>query len=332
LEARNPPDFRMNELTIVTVAPVPAHLNHLLEAGLGYAHAGVSPNTRRAFEGASRSFSRWCASVGVSVSPADADHVTLYLAARAPKLAASTLALHLSALNWFAKAEGAKPPGDDPRVKAVMAGIRRVHGRPPAKKRGLLGNDLKRVVKRLPASLAGLRDRAILLVGFAAALRRSELAALSIDGLVRAVFVTEGLEIHVGRAKGDQQGRGAVVAVPFGSSACPVGALNAWIGAADIGSGPIFRAIDRHGRLGLRQLSDRSIANIIKAGVGSIGLSPASFSGHSLRRGAITTMHRGGARDSDLQRHARHKRWDTTALYIEEADRFATSAARKSGL
>jgi integrase len=323
----------MSDQAIVTVAPaVPAHLTQLLEAASEYAHAGVAPNTRRAFEGALRGFSSWCASVGVSVSPAEAATVAMYLTARAPMLAASTLALHLCALNAAARLEGKLPPGGDPRVKAVMAGIRTRHGRPPRKKRGLLGNDLKRVVKRLPDSLVGLRDRAILLVGFAAALRQSELAALSIDGLVRAEFVTEGLEIHVDRSKGDQQGRGAVVAIPFGLNVCPVRALAAWIAAADIQSGAIFRAIDRHGRLADRPLSGRSVASIVKAGAGSIGLDASAFSGHSLRRGGLTSMHRGGAVGADLQRHARHKRFDTTLGYIEDADRFATSAARKSGL
>ena len=318
-----------------------AFRNQLDEAASEYVHAGVAPNTRRAFEGALRGFMSWCASAGVRASPADVDSVVGYLTARAPKLAASTLALDLSAINAAARAMEVPPPGHHPRVKALMKGIRRRHGRPPLKKRGLVGSDLKRVVKRLPTSKVGLRDRAILLVGFAAALRRSELAALSIAARgdiaasgyeVLAVFVAEGLEIHVRRAKGDQEGKGAILAIPFGREACPVSALRDWIAAAGIESGPIFRPIDRHARVLATQLSDRTIASIVKAGAGSVGLDPSAFSGHSLRRGAITTMHRGGAADADLQRHARHKRFDTTQLYIEEADRFATSAARKSGL
>jgi integrase len=311
-----------------------APLHQLDEAASEYVQAGVAPNTRRAFEGALRGFESWCASAGVAFSPADVVTVRRYLAARAPNLAASTLALHLSAINAAARALNAPPPGHHPQVKALMKGVRSRRGRPPLKKRGLVGGDLKRAVKRLPSSLVGLRDRAILLLGFAAALRRSELAALAIDaGDVRAVFVGEGVEIHVRRAKGDQDGKGAVVAVPFGREACPVAALRSWMDASGyVAGGPIFRPIDRHGRIGEGQLTDRSIASIVKASAGSVGLDPAAFSGHSLRRGAITTMHRGGAADADLQRHARHKRFDTTAIYIEEADRFATSAARKSGL
>lgn len=319
----------MSTALVTAVAGEVVPLSQLEEAASEYAQAGQTPNTRRAFEGALRGFMSWCASAGVVASPANVESVRLYLAARAPQLAASTLALHLVALDAECRAKEWPEPGRNPQVKELMKGIRNQLGEPPNKKRGLSGAEVKRIVELLPRTLTGLRDRAILLVIYAGALRRSELAALAIDtGNVRAVFVAEGLEIHVRRAKGDQEGKGAILAIPFFREACPVMALRDWIAAAGITSGPIFRPIDRHGRLGVRQLTDRWVATIVKDGAESIGIDRKLISGHSPRRGAITDMHRRGANDVDLQRHARHSDFKTTRGYIADADRFSSSAAR----
>jgi integrase len=256
----------------------------------------------------------------------------MYLTARAPTLAASALAQHLSAIRTRHRTEG-HPPPSHPNLDEVWAGIKHTHGRPPRKKRGLLTADLRRILDRMPDRLVDARNRAILLVGFAGAFRRGELASLSLTGsAVRAVFVSEGLEIHFDRSKGDQEGRGAILAIPFGVKTCPVAALQAWLKAAQIRTGPVFRSIDRHGNLGKRALSDRTVANIVKAGVGSIGLDPSEYSGHSIRRGPITQAHRNGATLDQLQAYARHSRGDVTRGYIEEADRFKTTAAGKTGL
>jgi integrase len=126
-------------------------------------------------------FASWCASVGLTALPAEATTVALYLTARARSHAVSTLALHLAAIAASHQAAGLPPPAH-PDLDRVWAGIRRTHGRPPRKKRALVVEDLRRALAKLPATLTGIRDRALILVGFAGALRRSELAALTLDG------------------------------------------------------------------------------------------------------------------------------------------------------
>lgn len=300
-----------------------------------YARASSAASTRRVYGSSWRSFCSWCASVGVEPLPAEAAHVALYLTARAPTTAVATLALHLSAIAAFHQAAGCAAPAH-PDLDRVWAGIRRTHGRPPVKKRALVVEDLRRVLAKLPDDLAGKRDRAILLLGFAGALRRSELAKASMPGAeagdVHVEFVAKGMEIHLVGAKGDQRRQGEIVSVPYGTRICPVAALQAWISAAGIVSGPIFRRIDRHGNLGAEAISDRTVALVVKAACERVGLDPAAFAGHSLRSGLITSADDRGAAPKKLQAHARHKKFETTAGYIQAGERFKGNAAGKAGL
>jgi len=307
-------------------------LIQLGESLRAYADAGVSAGTRRSYESSWRTFASWCASVGVEPLSAEASHLALFVTARAPHTAVATLARDLAAIAWAFRAAGISPPAH-PDLDRVMQGIRRTHGRPPRKKRALVVEDLRRVLAKLPDGLAGKRDRALLLVGFAGALRRSELAALAIGGAnsypIRADFVPHGLEIHIARAKGDQEGRGAIVAIPYGKRICAVAALQAWLDAAEIRSGPIFRAVDRHGRVSSAAISDRAIADVVKAAAKRVGLDPAMFAGHSLRSGLLTSAAEKGAAPDVLQGHARHAKFDTTRGYIQAGDRFRRNAAGK---
>jgi site-specific recombinase XerD len=312
-----------------------AHLTQLVESARDYADAGMARNTARAYGSDWADFTSWCASVGASPLPAEAATVALYLTARATTLRVSTLARRIAAVNAAHREEGLSPPAS-PALAKIWAGIRRTHGRPARKKRGLMTDDLVKVVRKLPKSLAGQRDRAVILVGFAGALRRSEIAAMQlagpdVDADVQVSFVAQGLEISIGRSKGDQEGQGQVVAVPFGRRVCPVEALEQWLAAASITAGPVFRSVDRNGHVG-ESLSDRAIADLVKRAVERAGLDPKAFAGHSLRRGLLTSAARGGAAPEVLMKHARHARFETTLGYIEEANRFDRSAAGKAGL
>jgi site-specific recombinase XerD len=188
----------------------------------------------------------------------------------------------------------------------------------------------------MPTDLAGRRDRALILVGFASALRRSELAALSLDenAAVRCELVHAGLRITIARSKGDQHGAGAEIAVPEGRNylTCPAHNLRAWLTAAAIESGPIFRPVDRFGRLGDAAICDRTVARVVKDFARLAGLDARIYAAHSLRRGMITDAAAAGASPASIQAHARHARWDTTRGYIEDATRFSDSAAGKLGL
>lgn len=324
----------MSDNAIVPIATVgETQITSLAKAAAAYADSDMAANTRRAYGSDFADFANWCASVGACPLPAEAAHVALYLTARAPMLAVSTLARRIAAIN-AAHLRKDLPPPASAELARTWAGIRRKHGRPPRKKRGLVTEDLVKVCKKLPATMAGTRDRAMLALGFASALRRSELSALSLDAdaAVRVVFEAEGLQIHIARSKGDQLGVGAVVSVPFGKRLCPVAALQAWLAAAEITSGPVFRAVDRHGRVAQGAIGEKAVAGVVKRAAKRGGFDPAQFAGHSLRRGLATSAHRGGAADVDVQRHLRHARMDTTLGYIEDADRFATSAAGRAKL
>jgi site-specific recombinase XerD len=161
------------------------------------------------------------------------------------------------------------------------------------------------MVVTLDASLAGVRDRALLLLGFAGAFRRSELVALDVADLS---FTARGVEVTIRRSKTDQEGAGRVVAIPLGSQAetCPVRSLRAWLEAAGIEAGSIFRAVNRWGRVGGR-LADRDVACTVKRAAERAGLDPAAFSGHSLRAGLATSAALAGKSDRAIMATTGHK-------------------------
>jgi integrase len=314
-------------------------LQGLAAEALAYADAAEAPATRRAYISAWRAFCTWCEAHGQSPLPASAGAVALYLTDRARELAVSSLMVHRAAIDAAHRAEDVPRP-DSAFLRNTWAGLRRKRGRPPAKKRAISSADLRRAVKKSPPGLRGARDRAIVLVGFASALRRSELAAMAVDAagevaVVRCSFVGEGLEIAVDRAKGDQLGEGAIVAVPFGrhSDTCPVAALRSWLSAAGIASGPVFRRVSSRGKLGVQPIDGRTVARVVKQTALRAGLDPVAFAAHSLRRGMITEAAAAGGDPEAIQRHARHARWDTTRGYIEAGQRFGKkNAARRTGL
>jgi site-specific recombinase XerD len=312
-------------------------LRRLAAEALAYADASSAPATRRAYQSAWRAWSTWCDAHAQTSLPASADAVALYLIDGASRLKVSTLQLHRAAIDAAHRAADLAAP-DSARLREVWDGIRRTHGEPATKKRALRVTDIRQALKNTPNDVAGLRDRALILVGFAAALRRSELAALFFGQFKShrnsVSFVDAGLEISIVRAKADQFGAGATIAIPFGQhrETCPVLALRAWLEAAKITDGPVFRAIDRHGRIGNEAISDRTVARIVKLSVKRAGLDAGIYGGHSLRRGMISEAIAGGAGHEPIQAHARHARWDTTRGYIEAENRFRDNAAAKLGL
>lgn len=252
-----------------------------------YLAAEKSSSTRRAYTADFADFSAWCGRVSEDPLPALPLVVARYLARLADGgLKASTIERRVAAIRSVHKGAGLEPPTNSEGVKAVMRGIRRKVGRRQVKKAPATAEVLAQVIERLPATLAGLRDRALLLVGFAAALRRSELVDLKVNDIE---FRPKGMMIHIRQSKTDQEGKGAVIPVPRGGKLQPVAALSAWLQAGGITEGPIFRPVDRHGRIGAQALSDHAVAGIVKKACGAAGLEASAFSGHSLRAGFVTT-------------------------------------------
>lgn len=314
----------------------PGALLELIEAAGAYARQDRAEATRRAYDGRWRHFEAWATSKGLPHAPTTGDVLALYLSAFAPTDAVSTLAQRMAAIRAV-HSEAGWPAPDSPGLKRVWAGIRRAHGRPAAAKAALMLPELRRILDALPDTLAGKRDRALLLVGFGAALRRSELAGIELagsDAPVTLAFVSEGLEIHIARAKGDQEGRGVVLGIPNGRepATCAAAAVRAWLEAADIKAGPIFRSVTRAGKLGAGAITPQVVALVVKAAAERAGLDPAALAGHSLRAGLITSAAVNDAAPDLLMAHARHARFDTTRKYIRAGQRFTRNAAAVAGL
>lgn len=239
----------------------------------------------------------------------------------------------MAAISVAHQAAGFGSPTSDLQVRAVLTGIRRTHGTEPRRVDPITVGDLRRIIARIdPDTTLGQRDRALLLVGFAGAFRRSELVALTVEDLAER---PQGLTVKLRRSKTDQEQRGAIKAIPFGRDpeTCPVRALKAWLAASGIEHGPLFRAVDRHGNVGLTPLTGQAVAKVIKRWAEAVGLDPASYSGHSLRAGFVTTAAAAGRSEREISTQTGHApNSSVLRTYIRHADAFTENAANHLGL
>ena len=218
-----------------------------------------------------------------------------------------------------------------PLVSETIKGIRRTKGTAQAGKRPLLTEQLRAMIRALPENLQGVRDRSLLLVGFAGGFRRSELAGLAVQDIA---VETDGLVITLHRSKTDQEGQGRKVALPYGShpETCPVRAYREWLEAAGIVNGAVFREIDRHGRLQATALNKDSVGLIVKRAAARIGLDPADYAGHSLRAGLATQAYLNGANEVAIMQQTGHRSLATVRKYIRDGSLFRDNPASKLGL
>lgn len=309
----------------VTGNNAPIVRSDLVDKARDYAAQARTESTRRAYRSDWRAFSAWCEAEGLEALPASPETVALYLTARAGSCKPSTLSRALAAISEAHRAAGAASPRSSGPVKAVLQGIRRAKGTAPAQKAPLSTGELRAMLAGLPEGLLGLRDRALLLVGFAGAFRRSELVALAVEDVAQ---VEDGLEITLRRSKTDQEGQGRKVGVPFGSSpaSCPVRALRAWVEAAGIASGPVFRSVDRHGHLG-ETLSPAAVALVVKRSASAAGLEASTVAGHSLRAGLATAAAKAGRSERAIMRQTGHRSSAMVRRYIRDAELFSENAA-----
>jgi site-specific recombinase XerD len=206
-----------------------------------------------------------------------------------------------------------------------MRGIRRSQGAAATQKAPATAERIAAMLAAIPAAtLAGKRDRALLLLGFAGAFRRAELVALELADLA---FEAEGLRIRIRRSKADQEGRGQEIAIPHGTKLRPVAAVQDWLEAARIEAGPVFRRIDRHGRL-LGPLTAQSVALIVKRHAQAAGLDASLFAGHSLRAGFLTSAAETGADVLAMMEVSRHRRVETLQGYVRRANLFKRHAGQ----
>jgi len=235
----------------------------------------------------------------------------------------STLSRRLAAIRHAHVATRLEPPTASMEVRHVMRGIRRTVGTRPIKKAPATAERVLVMVHHCPATLAGIRDRALLLLGFGGAFRRSELAALDVADLEER---PEGLRVTVRQSKTDQEGAGAVVPITRGAHACPVAAVRTWLAAAGITEGAVFRPVSKEGRPRSARLTPHSVGQIVKAYAARAGYDPAAYGGHSLRAGFLTSAAERGKSLDRMMAVSRHKRVDTVLGYVRRADDFKDHA------
>ncbi len=323
----NPPT---SPLTYPITAPS-AEVRAAVEQAAGYAAGASAAATRRAYTADWTDWRRWCEAAGVAPLPTSPAVVGAYLADMAHRgLAVATIARRLSAIATAHRQAGHHLDIRHPAVRDVLKGIRRRHGTAPRKARAATTPIVKALVSTCgDGALIDIRDRAVVLLGFASALRRSELVALEVDDVE---FGADGARLRIRRSKGDPEGAGETVGVlATGTATCPVAALQMWLRAAGIASGPVFRSLDRHGNLRTR-MSGEAVAMAVQRRAAMAGLDPAGFSAHSLRAGLATSAAAAGVPEADIQRQTRHKSVQVLRGYVRHGSVFRNNASGAVGL
>ncbi|MGB0914298.1 MAG: tyrosine-type recombinase/integrase [Phaeobacter italicus] len=322
-------------------------LDRLVDTARDYAVASTAENTNKAYAADWKHFARWCRLKGAEPLPPSPEMIGLYLAdlaaptRKAPALSVSTIDRRLSGLVWNCAQRGFALDRKNRHIATVLAGIKRKHARPPVQKEAILRDNILAMVATLPFDLRGLRDRAILFLGYAGGLRRSEIVSLDahkddtpdsggwIEILEEGVLLTLNAktgwrEVEIGRGSNDQT--------------CPVYALEQWLHFAKIDFGPVFVRTSRDGTKALEaRLSDKHVARLIKQTVLAAGIRAelpekdrlALFSGHSLRAGLASSAE---VDERYVQRHLGHASAEMTRRYQRRRDRFRVNLTKAAGL
>ena len=320
----------------------PTRIEELYSSAMAFAEQSKSPQTKRAYQSDWADFSTWCQLHNLHPLPAAPQTIALYLTERSKTLKISTLRRRLTAISQVHKMKELDFNAAHVSIRSVWAGIRRAKGTAAEGKAPVRVDDMRMMILTRPKTLKGIRDVALISLGFSGAFRRSELVSLNVGDLE---FVPEGLKINLRRSKTDQEGVGMLKSVPFGQNpqTCCVRSVQRWLQASDIQSGPVFRPINRHGQIRPRRLTGHSVATILKAALAeslrSVGIPETQvaekikqFSGHSLRAGYVTSAAAEGAEEHTIMRQTGHKRVDTLRRYIREGDLFRNHPLAKMGL
>ena len=292
----------------------------------------LAPASQRAYASDWRAFTSWCTSQGEQALPASPDALCRWLSNQVEAgYAVATISRRLLTIRGTHLAAGHRCPVDTPKLQACWHQARRDLGTAPRRVEPITLQRLQTMVATCDPSPAGRRDHALLVIGFAAALRRSELAQLDLDDIEQHC---DGLVLTIRRSKGDQYAAGHRLGLPRGVNAatCPERILATWHHHLDTTSGPLLRPVDRHGNIANRHLSGRAIAEIIKRRAAAAGLDPARYSGHSLRAGFATSAATAGASEVAIARQTRHRSLAVLRTYIREGDLFTLNAATQVGL
>lgn len=328
----------------------PAHLKDLTDRARGYVEAASSANTRKAYAADWKHFSAWCRRSNLAPLPPHSQTVGLYITACASGTAergmkgnsVSTIERRLSSLSWNYAQRGLALDRKDRHIATVMAGIRNSHAKPPIQKEAVVAEDIIAMVETLDGgSLRGLRDRAMLLIGFAGGLRRSEIVGLDLqadqtdDGRGWIEILEKGMLIILRGKTGWREvevGRGSADAT------CPVAAIENWIKFAKLAHGPLFRRVTGQGKaIGSERLNDKEVARLVKRAALAAGVRgdlseierEFKFSGHSLRAGLASSAE---VDERYVQKHLGHASAEMTRRYQRRRDRFRVNLTKAAGL
>lgn len=339
-----------------TTADLPAHLRDLTDRARTYVEAASSANTRRAYASDWKHFTAWCRCQNLSPLPPDPQVVGLYITACASGSGSavgtatrggkpnsvSTIERRLAAIGWNFSQRGMALDRKDRAIATVMAGIRNTHAAPPRQKEALLPEDLIAMLETLDrGTLRGLRDRAMLLIGFAGGLRRSEITGLDLgrdqseDSRGWFEVLDKGLLINLRGKTGWRE-----VEIGRGSSdaTCPVIAVETWIKFAKLAKGPLFRRVNGKGKdVGPERLNDQEVARLVKKAALAAGVRgdlsederAGKFSGHSLRAGLASSAE---VDERYVQKQLGHTSAEMTRRYQRRRDRFRINLTKAAGL
>lgn len=322
-------------------------LDRLVDTAKDYARQATADNTNTAYKADWAHFNSWCRRRGADVLPPSPELLGLYIANCAspddgsPALSVSTIERRLSGLAWHYQQRGFSLDRKDRHIATVLAGIRRKHARPPLQKEAVLAEDILKMIATLSFGLRDMRDRTILLVGYAGGLRRSEIVGLDIkrddtddgkgwigiteQGLILTLNAKTGWrEVEIGRGSSDQT--------------CPVHALEQYLHYSKIDFGPLFQRVTRDDRKATGdRLSDKHVARLIKKTVRDAGIRSdlpeaeriALFSGHSLRAGLASSA---DVDERYVQKQLGHASPEMTRRYQRRRDRFRVNLTKAAGL
>jgi len=346
-ERDNSADMERDTIALPSHVAGSGTLDRLVETARDYARQAASENTLKAYAKDWAHLARWCRMRGADLLPSSPQLIGLYIAdlaapgGKAPALSVSSIERRLYGLTWGYAQRGERLDRKDRHIASVLAGIRRKHARPPAQKEAILPEDLRDMLATLPQDLRGLRDRAILLIGFAGGLRRSEIVSLDhgkddtpdsggwVEMLEGGVLLT---------LRGKTGWREVEIARGSAEQTCPVHALTQWLHYARVDFGPIFVAVSRNGLKATEdRLSDKHIARLIKQTVEDAGLRPdlskaerlALYSGHSLRAGLASSAE---VDERYVQKQLGHASAEMTRRYQRRRDRFRVNLTKAAGL
>jgi integrase len=302
-----------------------------LEQVREYIRASKAPNTLRGYQADWKAFCAWCELHELRPIPSSPETVAAYVAESAGRLKVGSLQRILNAITEAHKATGLESPAHDALVANTMKGIRRTLGTAQKQKAPAVTADIGAMLGATNATLIGSRDRALILLGFAGAFRRSELVGLDVED---CEFGKDGLTIVLRRSKTDQDGAGRKIGIPYGSNpdTCPVRTVQQWIDTAGLTADALFRSVDRHGKLQARRLGGGDVARVVKKLALRAGLDPAKYAGHSLRAGHATTAAIAGASERSIMNQTGHRSVQMVRRYIRDASLFRENSAGKLGL